>query len=57
MLNQKKCPRTRQLEGRGEKQRGGGQTETDRERGALDGILMRTPSVCKDCTDIHACLQ
>lgn len=23
-----------------------------RERGALDGILMGTPAVCKDCADI-----
>lgn len=46
MLNQEKCPRTQQLEGGG--------TERERERGgaALDGILMGTPAVCKDCLDI-----
>lgn len=48
MLNQKKMSQDTAA---------GGWGDRESERGALDGILMGTPAVCKDCADIRVCLQ
>ena len=58
MLNQAKCPRTQQLEGKaGETER---EREKERERArerecVHDGILMGTPAVCRLCR--HPCVD